>query len=405
MAKILEGVRVVEVALYGFVPSAAAVLADWGADVIKVEHPESGDPIRGLHSFGVRPTDGGVNYLWEVLNRGKRSVGVDLRNPGGHEFLMKLVDRADVFLTNFLGEARQKLHIETDDILARNPRIIYGRGTGVGPKGPEAQAGGFDGLTYWLRAGTALAARPAGYDYPIPLPGPAFGDIQTGMHLAGGVVGGLYNRERTGKGSVVDVSLLSSGLWAMQATMAGSYVTDQQQLVRSDRTRPQNPLTSSYRTKDDRFIGLAMLEADRYWPAFATTIGRADLVEHPHFVDAATRFANLGEVVATLDGIFIERTLDEWIPVLSAQEGPWTVVTSPREALDDQQAAANGYVQTLHYPNGATLPLVVSPVQFGEQPAELRSAPDHAAHTDEVGQELGLSWDELIELKTKGAIS
>ncbi len=113
----------------------------------------------------------------------------------------------------------------------------------------------------------------------------------------------------------------------------------------------------------------------------------------------------MGEVVATLDGIFIERTLDEWIPVLSSQEGPWTVVTSPREALDDQQAAANGYVQTLHYPNGATLPLVVSPVQFGEQPAELRSAPDHAVHTDEVGQELGLSWDELIELKTKGAIS
>jgi crotonobetainyl-CoA:carnitine CoA-transferase CaiB-like acyl-CoA transferase len=405
MTKPMAGVRVVEVALYGLVPTAGAVLSDWGADVVKIEHPETGDPIRGLVAWGIKPGDGGVTYLWEVFNRGKKSVGVDIGSDQGRDVLLRLVDEADVFLTNFLGPARKRLRIEADDILARNPRIVYARGTGHGPEGPDADRGGFDGISYWARAGVSTAAMPADYDYPIQLPGPAFGDIQTGMHLAGGVAAGLFQRERTGKGVVVDTSLLASGLWAMQASMAGAFVSGTEQLPAFDRQRPGNPLANVYRTSDGRFINLAFLEADRYWPGFCEATGHPELENDERFVDAPSRLANVAECIATLDEIFATKTLSEWIPILSAQEGQWSVIQSPREALDDVQAAANGYVQHVKYDNGAVLPLVSAPVQFDQEPPELRPGPDHAADTDDVLQAAGLNWDELIALKESNAIS
>ncbi len=405
MTPVMDGVKVIEVAIYAFVPAAGAVLADWGADVVKVEHPSSGDPLRGLVAYGVKPGDGGVNCLWEVLNRGKRSVGIDLATKEGLELLLTLVEGADVFLTNFLQPARHKLGIDVDDIMARNPRIIYARGTGHGPAGPDADKGGYDGVSFWARSGVSVAAMPPGAQYPVALPGPAYGDIQSGVHLAGGIAAALYQRERTGKGMLVDTSLLGAGLWAMQPAIAGAYVAGVEQLAPLDRRRPPNPLWNVYRTSDGRFLTLSMLDADRYWPGFCLAAGCPELAADDRFGTTADRLANIEECVDLLDSLFAEHTLEEWSRILGNQDGPWSATQTPRGVLDDVQAQVNSYVQVVKYDNGATLPLVQAPAQFDGTAATLTPAPAHGADTDEVLLEAGLDWDDVLALKVSGAIN
>jgi crotonobetainyl-CoA:carnitine CoA-transferase CaiB-like acyl-CoA transferase len=401
----MEGVRVLEVAIYAFGPAAGAVLADWGADVVKVEHPQTGDPLRGLVAYGVKPGEGGVTYLWEVLNRGKRSIGIDIGTADGQELLLSLCEGADVFITNFLGPARQRLGIDVEAVMARNPRIIYGRATGHGPKGPDAEKGGYDGVSFWARSGMSIAAMDADNRYPVPLPGPAFGDIQSGAHLAGGIAAALFQRERTGKGAIVDVSLYGSGLWALQPTIAGAQASGQERLAPLDRRRPANPLWNVYRTGDGRFLALSMLEGDRYWPDFCETVGRPGLIADERFVTDEAREANTEACVKILDELFASHTLAEWKEILSRQEGPWAITQSPRDVVGDGQALANNYLQWVKYDNGATLPLIHAPAQIDGQAATLGAAPGHGTETDEVLLEAGLTWDDLIRLKVAGAIT
>jgi crotonobetainyl-CoA:carnitine CoA-transferase CaiB-like acyl-CoA transferase len=400
---ILEGVQVVELALYGMVPAAGAVLSDWGADVVKVEHPVTGDPVRGLSAYGVAPGTGGVTYLWEVFNRGKRSVGIDLRNPRGGEVVLQLCERADVVITNFLEPARQRLGIDVDDVRARNPRIIYARGSGHGPDGPDATMGGFDGVSFWARSGVSVAAMPGDYDYPIRLPGPAYGDLQAAMHLAGGVLGALYHRERTGEAVVVDTSLLGSGIWAMQATLAGTAALGTDRLPPLDRVHAPNPIANAYRTSDGRFLQLSMLEGDRYWPDFCRVIGRPELVDDPRFAGMDERAANAEACVAEIDRAFAAHPLSHWCEALATQSGPWSVVQTPAEVIDDAQARVNGYLQDVVYPNGARLPLSAPPVAFDKGRVSFGPAPELGAHTEEVLLELGLTWDDIVALKECGA--
>ena len=405
MEKLLDGVRVVEVAMYAFVPSAGAALADWGADVIKVEHPETGDPLRGTQSFGAKPGDSGVTSLWEVFNRGKRDIGIDIETEDGLELLLSLVDECDVFLTSFMQPARARLGIDVDQILARNPRIVYGRGTGHGPVGPDADKGGFDGISYWSRPGIALAARPPGYDFPILLPGPAFGDCQSGLFLAGGILGALYRREKTGKGGVVDVSLLGAGMWAMQASIAGAYVAGSNNITQLDRWRPPNPLANLYRTGDGRFFVLGMLQADRYWANLCAVLGHPGLSEDPLFSDMSLRAQNSEACVAALDAIFATMTFDQLTVVLNSQEGQWSVVAFPGDTLTDEQCLANGYIKLVQYDNGATLPMVPVPARLDGDEPNLRPAPSLGQHTEEIIASLGRSDEELLQLRLAGVVS
>lgn len=404
-AGVMGGVRVLEVGIYAFAPAAGAVLADWGADVVKVEHPEAGDPLRGLVAYGVKPGEGGVTYLWEVLNRGKRSIGIDIATDDGRELLLSLCEGADVFLTNFLAPACRRLGIDPDSVRARNPKIIYARGTGHGPKGPDADKGGYDGVSFWARSGVSIAAMPPDARYPVGLPGPAYGDIQSGAHLAGGIAAALFQRERTGEGAVVDVSLLGSGLWAMQPAIAGAHASGREQLPPLDRQRPANPLWNVYRTADGRFVTLSMLEGDRYWPGFCIAVGRPALVADERFADAAARSGNIEACVELLDAIFAEHPLEEWKRILGGQDGPWSVTQTPRAALDDIQATVNDYLQWVKYDNGASLPLVSAPAQIDGRAPTLGAAPGHGADTDEVLLEAGLTWDDLLRLKVAGAIT
>jgi crotonobetainyl-CoA:carnitine CoA-transferase CaiB-like acyl-CoA transferase len=405
MPGVLDGVKVVEVAIYAFGPACGAVLADWGASVIKVEHPETGDPLRGLVAYGVKPGEGGVTYLWEILNRGKRSVGIDVGTPEGKEVLYRLVDEADVFVTNFLAPARRRLGIDVDDLMARNPRLVYARATGHGPLGPDADKGGYDGVSFWARSGVSVAAMPPEAAYPIPLPGPAYGDVQSGAHLAGGVAAALYRREKTGRGGVVDVSLLSSGLWAMQPVIAGAHSAGREALQPLDRGKPANPIWNVYRTADAKFIALSMLESDRYWPELCVVLDRPDLLADERFVTERLRTKNNEALVEIFDEVFAAHTLAEWREILGRQEGPWAATQTPRTVLDDQQALDNGYLQWVKYDNGATLPLVSAPAQIDGRVPTLGPAPGHGTDTDTVLAEAGLSEDDIITLKVQGAIS
>jgi crotonobetainyl-CoA:carnitine CoA-transferase CaiB-like acyl-CoA transferase len=402
---IMDGIRVVEVASWTYVPVAGAVLAEWGADVIKIEHPESGDPQRGLAAMGLVPTGpGGIAHMMELPNRGKRSVGLDMRTEEGRDLLLQLCATADVFLTNFRPQARRKLRIDVEDIRAVNPKIIYVRGSGQGQLGPDAERGGYDGCTFWGRGGPADIISDPDEGYPINQPGPAFGDVIGGLTIAGGISAALYHRERTGEPSIVDNSLLATAMWATAASSMAAGLFGMTRMPKRDRTETPNPIVGMYRTKDGRFISLVMLESDRYWGDLVTLLGRPELETDPRFVDAKARAENGAAGVGVLDELFAQKTLEEWKPILQNAKGVWAPVQNAAELLVDPQAVANGYVRDVEAESGAIFQMIASPLQFDETPPDLTRAPGHGEHTDEVLGELGLDMDTLLELKIKGAI-
>jgi crotonobetainyl-CoA:carnitine CoA-transferase CaiB-like acyl-CoA transferase len=405
---VLEGIRVLEVALYAYVPSAGAVLADWGAEVVKVEHPTQSDPMRGLRLSalsGVDTSQSAVPFTSDVVNRGKRSVGIDLGTGPGLDLLMRLVETSDVFLTNFLPEARRRLGIDVEGVRERNPGIVYAKGSGYGPTGPEQSAPGFDSVAFWARSGIAAAVTPEDAPVSTPLPGMGFGDVIAGSMLAGGVAAALAHRAITGKPSVVDGSLLAAGMWAMQPAVvaASMYGVEDLRLTRQ-RAEIRNPLANSYRTQDGRVLVLAMLDSQRYWSAFCRAIGRADLEEDPRFATAAGREDHARECVAALDETFARRPAAEWELRLRGQEGAWSVVGVARDLLTDEQAWANGYLQSVDYGPLGEATFVASPIGFDGAPPRVRPGPEHGAHTEEVLLEAGVSWDEMGSLKRSGVI-
>ncbi|MET9214106.1 MULTISPECIES: CaiB/BaiF CoA transferase family protein [unclassified Nocardia] len=398
----LAGITVLEVAMYGFVPSAGAVLSDWGADVVKVEHASGGDPQRGLRRVGAFTVEGDPNPNVEHANRGKRSIGIDMSVPEGREVIRALAKNADVFLTSFLPAARTKFGIDVDDIRAVNPDIVYARGSALGPRGTESIRGGYDMTAFWCRGGIAATITPEGTEGLIQPPGPAFGDTISGTNLAGGIAAALLKRERTGETSVVDVSLLGSGLWALGHTVALS--ASQQQPMRAPRPgvhgAPTNPLSGLYATADDRYLSFVMLQPAKFWADVCRHIDRPDLADDPRFADAASIAEHTAEAVAILREVIGARTLAEWTERFATLAGPWAPVQDSVQLLADAQIRANEYL----LPAGE-LELVSSPVQFDVAPPSLRPGPEFAAQTEEILLELGLDWDRIITLKTAGAVT
>jgi crotonobetainyl-CoA:carnitine CoA-transferase CaiB-like acyl-CoA transferase len=400
----MQGVRVLEVAEHTFVPAASALLAEWGAEVIKIEHVERGDAMRGLASSGVMAFGGGVHVLLEHSNRGKKSLGLDLTSEEGLQILYEIAATSDVFLTNKLPSIRTKLKIDLDDIRAQNPNIIYVRGTGQGEHGPDADKGSYDSLAYWCRAGIALAMSPPDADEVAPPPGPAFGDSIGAMTIAGGIMGALFHRERTGEATTVDVSLLGTGIWSMGATLALSLQL-QMPWTRMPAGAGGNPLTATYRTKDGRFVSLTCLQPGKYWPELCALVGRPELMTDERFVDAAAVLANAVEGRAILTEVFTERTADEWRDLLQSFTGQWAMVQSTLEIADDPQAIANGYVQQYETAEGLEYRLAAPPVRFDDQPPTPLRAPDFNEHGDEILTGIGLDWDRIIDLKVRGVVA
>ena len=340
--------------------------------------------MRGLASTGIAlvPTD--VHVLLEHSNRGKRSLGLDLTSPEGLDILYKLAATADVFLTNKLPSVRTKLKIGLEEIRAHNPAIIYVRGTGQGERGPDADKGSYDSLAFWARSGVAVGATRPEYDLtPVP-PAPGFGDSIGGMTIAGGIMGALFHRERTGEATTVDVSLFGVGLWAMGQAMALSLVLGVPWTVPPADKIGANPLTRSYETKDGRVLAFTCLQAAKYWPGLCEAVGRPELATDPRFVDHASLMANSGDAAQALTDVFAAATLDEWRARLAAFDGQWAVVQDTLEAAVDPQTVANGYLQDCETAAGVPFQLVAAPVQYDEQPATPGRAPEFNEHGDAI---------------------
>jgi|MudIll2142460700_1097286.scaffolds.fasta_scaffold21372_3 crotonobetainyl-CoA:carnitine CoA-transferase CaiB-like acyl-CoA transferase len=404
MDKPLSGIKVLEVAQWWFVPAAAAVLADWGAEVVKIEHPVTGDPQRGLAAMGWKSKEGNVDFMMQQSNRGKRSVGIDLATPGGRELLYRLAKDSDVFVTSFLPDARRRLQIDVEHIRAINPKIIYVRGSGQGPHGPDNEKGGYDATAFWSRGGVGAVLTPAGADQPV-MQRPAFGDSVGALTLAGGIAAALLRRERTGVTSVVDVSLLSTAMWVLGPDIVACPLVDPSRWMPPyTRAAHFNPVTNAYRTKDGRWLMLVMLQASRHWPDFCRHIDRPDLIDDPRFATDAARFEHREACIAVLDQVFVSRTLDEWRAKLATMEGPWAPMQTPAEIHGDPQAIINGYLPEVDGGDKGKFRLVANPVQFDERVPELSPSPEMGQHTEEVLLALGLSWEEIAALKESGAI-
>jgi crotonobetainyl-CoA:carnitine CoA-transferase CaiB-like acyl-CoA transferase len=380
------------------------VLAEWGADVIKVVHPVYGDVMHTAHASNLAPLPDGTAFMWEIANRGKRSIGIDLAQADGLAVLHDLVRGADVFVTNFLEPARRKLRIDVDDIRAVQPDIVYARGTGHGPKGPDAAAGGFDNVSFWARTGWAHSVAHAAGGF-VSQPGPGSGDLPAGFALAAGIVGALFRRERTGAPAVVDVSLMAAGIWGMSGSIVASELYDLPFVPIRDRWEPGNALVGGFRTADDRYVFLSGMVHDQGVADLFTRLGVPELIGDPRFATAEARLAHHRAFVALLDETFAGRPLAEWCAALDGMAVPWSVVQTAREVVTDPQTVANGYVQTVVKGSGRSVPLTSSPVQFDERPAALRPAPDPGQQTEEILLETGRDWEEIARLKGAGAVS
>ncbi len=396
-----DGVRVVELAQWVFVPVAGALLADWGAEVVHIE-PIEGDPYRGLATQGIGAERGGINMSLALANRGKRSLALDIRHEEGLAVLHKLLASADVFLTNMRPGALERAGLDPDELTGRYPGLVYARGNGYGVRGPDADQAGYDATAFWARGGMAHILTPPEREYPIGQRG-ALGDRNGALALAFGVAAALLKRTRTGAGSVVDVSLLATAMWTLSSDLLAALGGDEPQ-ASSGRGPLVNPLVSVYRTKDGRHIQLVFLQPDRYWADFCRVLGRPELAADARFSDIVSRRENGAACVAELDQEFAKRTFDEWKSVLSQLDAPWAPVQSVPELLEDPQVKANAYIGEVVLDGGASYRLPAVPVQFDGHPPSLRRAPEHGEDTEALQLELGYSWDDIGALKGAGVV-
>ena len=398
---VLDGVKVLEVAEHGFVPSAAAILAEWGADVVKVERP-TGDPLRQIMAMGFVADTGDFNFLFEQFNRNKRGVALDLRHDEGRRALDGLIEWADVYITNFLPSARDNLRLNPENIWAVNPKCVYAIGSGQGLEGPDADQGGFDAVSYWARGGLAhmLTAQGA----PLVQPRGALGDAPSGAFLAGGVAAALFKRERSGEPTIVDVSLLGAAVWTLSLDLVPTTILGTEPPRHVAGVSLGSVLVGTYRTADERWLSLNMLDPERHWVPTCRALGLEELIDKPEYATAALR----AQAVSTLHPIFTERigslALADLKERLSVEDTISSVIASPVEVVDDPQVHANGYMPK--HPGHSRARLSSSPMQFDGQGLDIRrGAPEIGEHTDEVFAELGLSAAEIARLRAAGALA
>ena len=397
----LDGVRVVEITMFQQGPVAGMRLGDLGADVIKVE-AKTGDPARGfMRIIGTQVGLKGRNYYFENNNRNKRSIVLDLATERGMEIFLKLIDTTDVFLSNLSIEAPTKMGISPDVLLARNPRLVYAQASGWGRKGPDANEYSFD-YTGIARSGLMMSCGERD-DPPVQIL-PGMGDEVGGMVCAWAVTAALYAREKTGRGQVVDTSLMGSLIAMLGLIMAAPAILGHE-FAREIRAQAGNPLYNHYRCQDNKWIAIAHLQPDMYWPKICRALGIEEL-EHDHrFNSIEARGQNARELVSILDGKFASKPRDEWLKILREGGCICTPIQSPIEVSNDPQAIANNYFVYVDHPEFGKTKVVGWPWDFSETPAAWhREAPKLGQHTEEILLEMGYTWDDISRFKEEGAI-
>jgi len=403
MYDVMQGVKIVEVAEHTFVPASAMVLAEWGADVVKVERVDGGGDASRTMKVVQRP---GLkaNPFFEAANRGKRGLALDLTQAEGRELLYQLVRQSDVFITNMRDDARVKLGIEPHDLFKVNPRLIYASGTGYGKHGPIATARGFDMPSSWTRSGSAFNQTPQnGIDPPPYQPG-SVGDLCGGATMAGAIAAALFRRERTGQGAVIDHSLYLMGIYIMSQSLIASSMGGAASGRPPHRSQAPDPLANWYPTKDGRWL-LMMLLYPQWWEDLVRHIGKEEWLTDPRYETDAARATNNVALIKDLEAVFAQRTLAEWEEQFADLQGVWAPAKSPDEVIVDPQALENGYVTRVDMSNGDHYLAGAAPAQFDGRPVgELHAAPNHGEHTDAVMRELGLTEDQIAGLRSSGIV-
>ena len=399
MAGPLEGIRVVELGVWVAGPAAGGILADWGADIVKIE-PPSGDPARTFASM--LGADLPFNPPFELDNRGKRSIVLDLTDADGRALAERLVARADVLVTNVRLGALERLALDPETVTARYPTLVYAAITGYGMEGPERDRAAYDISAFWARSGLAHLLTFPGGEPPFQRGG--MGDHGVGMAAAAGVAAALLARERSGRGQVVSASLFRHGAYTIGFDLNTALRLGMSIGVGS-REVMANPAINSYRDSAGAWFWLVGLEGDRHWPDLARAVGRSDWLTDSRFATASARRRNSRELISRLDEIFATRTIDEWSSVFDAEGVWWAPVQTVDQVLADPQLrAAGGFVEV---PDGATTAtMIATPVDFSGTPWTVKSMPPALGeHTDEILGELGLDGAAIAALRATGAVA
>jgi crotonobetainyl-CoA:carnitine CoA-transferase CaiB-like acyl-CoA transferase len=393
----LAGIRVLDMTVWQQGTSCSAMLADLGADVIKIEEAVRGDPGRGLHRA---ERAGGLSAYFHALNRGKRSLALDLKHPRGREVLLRLARDADVFLTNFRPGVCERLGIGYDDLSAANPRIIFARASGYGARGPDAGAGSFDILGQARGGLMAVTGEPDGVPKNTGAP---IADQAGGLFCAFGILAALLHRERTGEGQQVETSLLGS-VMALQSFNITSALLSGEPPRRFPRAG-FTPFWNVYQGSDGRWFAVGML-LNRGWPDVCELIGRPELVDDERFAEYRPRVRDhADELIAILDEAFAARPADEWVRLLNERGIYSARVLDYEEMPHDAQIRANEYLVDVPGPDGLPVPMVATPVELSKSPARVRAlGPEHGQHTEEVLLEAGYTWEEIDVLRREGAV-
>jgi crotonobetainyl-CoA:carnitine CoA-transferase CaiB-like acyl-CoA transferase len=394
----LSGIKIVDFSEHGFVPSAAAVLGDWGADVIKIERPD-GDPMRLVIKNNLVPDVDGYDYLFQLVNRNKRGIALDVTVPAGRDVFERLVKWADVYITNQLPRVRRKLRTEPADLFAVNPRLVFARGHGQGQRGPDAEAGGFDSISFWSRGSVAHLLTEPGAAAPV-MQRPAQGDVPSGMFLAGGVCAAIVHAQRTGQGIVVDTSLLSGAVWTLGPDMAYASLAGHE-APRRTQSPARSPLVGTHRTADGRWMQINMMDDERYFAPTCRALGVPELIER--YPDDATRRPAWGELGQLFSSIISGLTWADVSGKLREEGCIFSLFASPTEVVEDRAVVDNGYLMA--HPGHAPLRLSAAPAQFDDElPAIRREGPALGEHSREILAEVGYGPAEIDTLITDGVV-
>ena len=401
---IFYGLKVLDCASFIAGPAAGTILSDFGAEVIKIEPPGKGDPHRFLYTLEPNPRSK-RNYFWQLTNRNKRGLALNLKHPSAVGIMKKLLSTADVFIINYPPHVRQALGLTYENVRALNPKIIYADITGYGEEGPEADKPGFDLTAYWARTGLMDSTRNEGSPPTLPVSG--IGDHATASTLYGGIVTGLYRRERSGMGCKVSTSLIGEGAWAasgwIQAALDGVSVAG----PATNREKPHNALANTYPTSDGRWLILTFVSEDKDWPGLVKVMERPDLLADPRFVDAAHRHSNAIELAQILQTEFTKRPLNYWREALDRERVTFGVVQTINEIAKDPQLIANDVIRPIEGANEDSGEFTIdSPIKmYMEEKVRPRPAPRLGQHSVEILQEMGYALDDIFLLAHEGAIA
>lgn len=404
MAGALEGLKVLEVANWVAAPSACAIMADMGAEIIKIEHPETGDPVRGIDVSprGVVQYSGGINTIFELLNRGKRSVAVNLEIPQGQEIVQKLAAQSDVVVTNLTPHRQERYKLRYEDLSALSPRMIYLVLTGYGTEGPERDRSGFDYAAFWARSGIMGSLGEAGG--PPTQQRPGMGDQTTSLAITAAIGLALYERERSGKGQRIDCSLLHTGMWAIGPDIMAALKT-QEPAERLSRKDVGNPLFNFYQAADGKWLQLVMIESERFWDGFCEALGIEEYANDPRFESHVHRIEHSRELLEIIEERFALEIFEHWAARLDEQRCIWAPIQSVDQVVDDPQVHANGYTTTLTHPEEGDFAILTPPIKYERTPGmPTNTAPELGQDTETTLLELGYTWDDMIALKDQGAI-